>query len=433
MLHCTKASGTQFRESNQGRRNRPTQGRSHPEYGLGRSLAIACLALLLPIAAAANQEPTVVKKTSPWTLCAKATNLIERQEGIPRQLLRAISKIESGRFHQKKQVVMAWPWTVMAEGRGRYLPSKSAAIAEVEGLKARGVKNIDVGCMQVNLYYHPNAFADLNQAFDPVANVAYAASYLKALAAEQGSWAKAVAHYHSANPGRYRQYRAKVHQAWRQEREKYLLALSELQSDQTAQSAPMVTAWHQATVAEPFHMQLASLGFGSAAFEFGIDAPAGSPEAILALAYDAPVPVSIAARETGGPWFSRVAISAREPAGPMLTVMTASMLAREPAAFARPALQPVAIAAREPADPPHPLDLQVAIAAREPPDAPVQSDKLLPSSLDDVYPGFGRAAPIHPGEQWSLFWPLLEPHAERVGRKIFSLLQSLPTESGGNG
>lgn len=433
MPHCTKASEMQFRESIQGPGNGPARGHGRRGCGLVRGLAIACLALLLPAAAAANQEPTAVKKPSPWSLCAKATNLIERQEGVPRQLLRAISKIESGRFHQKKQVVMAWPWTVMAEGRGRYLPNKSAAIAEVEGLKARGVKNIDVGCMQVNLYYHPNAFADLNQAFDPIANVAYAASYLKTLAAEQGSWAKAVAHYHSANPGRYKQYRAKVHKAWRQEREKYLLALSELQSDQAADSGPMVIAWHQASVAEPFHMQLASLGFGSAAFEFGIDAPAGSPEAILALAYDAPVPVSIAARETGGPWFSRVAISAREPAGPMLATMTASISAREPAQFSRPARQPVAIAAREPADPPRPLDVPVAIAAREPSDAPAQPVKLLPSRLGDVYPGFGRAAPIHPGEQWSLFWPLLEPHAERVGRKIFSLLQSLPTESGGNG
>src|SRR5262245_14779315 len=179
MLHRTRASGLQIRESYQGRRNAPV-------YGLTRILAVAAIALLLPLgAAAAATEEAAVKKPSPWSLCAKATNLIERQEGIPRQLLRAISKVESGRFHAKKQIVMAWPWTVMAEGRGRYLPTKSAAIAEVEGLRARGVRNIDVGCMQVNLYYHPDAFADLNQAFDPVANVAYAASYLKALRSEE--------------------------------------------------------------------------------------------------------------------------------------------------------------------------------------------------------------------------------------------------------
>ena len=56
----------------------------------------------------------------------------------------------------------------MAEGRGRYLPSKEAAIAEVQALKAKGITNIDVGCMQVNLYYHGSNFDDLNEAFDPV-------------------------------------------------------------------------------------------------------------------------------------------------------------------------------------------------------------------------------------------------------------------------
>ena len=32
--------------------------------------------------------------------------------------------------------------------------------------------------MQVNLGYHPDAFEDLEQAFDPTYNVAYAASFL---------------------------------------------------------------------------------------------------------------------------------------------------------------------------------------------------------------------------------------------------------------
>jgi hypothetical protein len=167
-------------------------------------------------------------------MCAKATNRIERQEGIPRQLLRAISKAESGRLHRDKQIVMAWPWTVMAEGRGRYLETKAQAIAEVETLRARGVKNIDVGCMQVNLQYHPRAFASLDEAFDPLTNVRYAASFLKSLASEQGSWAKAAAYYHSQNPERYRVYRSKVREIWATERAKYLLALDQLRAAQTA-------------------------------------------------------------------------------------------------------------------------------------------------------------------------------------------------------
>jgi soluble lytic murein transglycosylase-like protein len=186
----------------------------------------------MAVGADATEEPASTQ--NPWTMCAKATNRIERQEGIPRQLLRAISKTESGRFHAGKQVVMAWPWTVMAEGRGRYLETKAEAIAEVEALQARGVKNIDVGCMQVNLQHHPGAFASLEEAFDPLTNVTYAAWFLKTLAAEQGSWAKAAAYYHSQNPARYRGYRSKVREIWAEEREKYLLALDQLRAEQTA-------------------------------------------------------------------------------------------------------------------------------------------------------------------------------------------------------
>jgi hypothetical protein len=199
---------------------------------VGSALVMALILAGPPAAKADTNDDAGA--ANPWTVCAKATNRIERQEGIPRQLLRAISKAESGRFHTGKQVVMAWPWTVMAEGRGRYLETKAGAIAEVEGLRARGVKNIDVGCMQVNLQAHPGAFTSLEDAFDPLTNVTYAASFLKTLAAEEGSWAKAAAYYHSQNPARYRGYRSKVREIWAQEREKYLLALDQLRAEQAA-------------------------------------------------------------------------------------------------------------------------------------------------------------------------------------------------------
>jgi hypothetical protein len=196
-------------------------------------LAVGLL-LVCPVAAAAGASSAPALGDNPWTMCAKATNHIERTEAIPRQLLRAISKAESGRFHQGRQVVMAWPWTVMAEGRGRYLETKAEAVAEVEALRVRGVKNIDVGCMQVNLQYHPQAFASLEDAFDPLTNVAYGASFLKTLATEHGSWARAAAYYHSQNPARYRSYRAKVREIWATEREKYLLALDRLRAERAA-------------------------------------------------------------------------------------------------------------------------------------------------------------------------------------------------------
>ena len=43
------------------------------------------------------------------------------------------------------------------------------------------MRSIDIGCAQVNLMHHPDAFASLEQAFDPMANADYAARFLKQL------------------------------------------------------------------------------------------------------------------------------------------------------------------------------------------------------------------------------------------------------------
>jgi hypothetical protein len=176
----------------------------------GAAMLWAGLAVL-SAAAEARIRPVV----DDWYLCAEETARLERSRRIPDRLLTAISLVEAGRHHSKVGRTLAWPWTVMAEGRGRYLPSKAAAIREVERLQARGVSNIDVGCMQVNLYWHPDAFDSLAEAFDPARNVGFAASFLSGLHGELGAWDKAIANYHSRTPAYHVPYRRKVLAAWR--------------------------------------------------------------------------------------------------------------------------------------------------------------------------------------------------------------------------
>ncbi len=145
-----------------------------------------------------------------WNSCAQRTAAAERAAGMPTHLLTAVSKVESGRWHAETGEIIAWPWTVTAGGEGRFLPSKEAVIAEVERLRAQGVTNIDVGCMQINLYHHPKAFDSLEQAFDPDRNVAYAIGFLRDLRDRWGSWTRAVGNYHSNTPTLSGRYRAKV-------------------------------------------------------------------------------------------------------------------------------------------------------------------------------------------------------------------------------
>jgi hypothetical protein len=80
------------------------------------------------------------------------------------------------------------------------------------------VRSIDVGCMQVNLRHHPNAFASLEEAFDPAANARYAARFLTELHATRNDWLRAAAHYHSHTPQFADAYRARVEAAWPEER-----------------------------------------------------------------------------------------------------------------------------------------------------------------------------------------------------------------------
>ena len=85
-------------------------------------------------------------------------------------------------------------------------------------LQAGGRTNIDVGCMQVNLHYHGDQFASLEEAIDPARNVQYGASYLRSLREQTNSWGIATAHYHSRNKGRGEAYRSKVYRLWNEVR-----------------------------------------------------------------------------------------------------------------------------------------------------------------------------------------------------------------------
>jgi hypothetical protein len=150
-------------------------------------------------------------------LCRELTAKAEARYRLPHRLLAALSLAESGRTDLSQAARVSWPWTINALGSGRFFPDKAGAVREVKRLQAKGVRNIDVGCMQVNLGHHPAAFATIEDAFDPAMNVDYAARFVKNLHARTRSWTQAIAFYHSALPARYLPYRRKVMAIWGEE------------------------------------------------------------------------------------------------------------------------------------------------------------------------------------------------------------------------
>lgn len=175
--------------------------------------ALVLMATVGPVRA----DPVAPLAASPGLLCRAAVAAAERANAIPAHLLAAISRVESGRRDPVTDEVHPWPWTANAEGQGYFYDTKAQAIAAVRDMQASGIRSIDVGCGQVNLMHHPDAFLSLEVAFDPQANAAYAGKFLKELFDQTGDWARAVAMYHSATPGIGEEYRKQVLAAWPRE------------------------------------------------------------------------------------------------------------------------------------------------------------------------------------------------------------------------
>lgn len=89
------------------------------------------------------------------------------------------------------------PFAMNVEGRSMFARSKSEALQSFAKAKASGADLIDVGCMQINHYWHKSAFASVEDMFEPEKNVAYAAMFLQQLRRREGSWTLAVARYHA--------------------------------------------------------------------------------------------------------------------------------------------------------------------------------------------------------------------------------------------
>jgi hypothetical protein len=172
---------------------------------------ICCLGLTAyaATARAADKPPLAGPDT-----CLPDITAAEHQFVLPTKLLQTIGIVESGRIDPATGRVAPWPWTINAGGVGHYFETKTAAVQAVQDLQAAGVQSIDVGCMQINLMHHPNAFASLDEAFDPGTNARYGARFLSALYHEIGSWPQAAAAYHSRTENEGADYEARIMAIW---------------------------------------------------------------------------------------------------------------------------------------------------------------------------------------------------------------------------
>ena len=128
-------------------------------------------------------------------------------------MLQAVTRVETGR--QKNGSIEPWPWAVNVAGKGFWFDNEDAALAFAFKQYKKGARNFDVGCFQINYRWHGDAFASIEDMFDPEANALYAAQFLAELHREFGEWEGAAGAYHSRTKkfadrykSRFRQIRA---------------------------------------------------------------------------------------------------------------------------------------------------------------------------------------------------------------------------------
>lgn len=111
--------------------------------------------------------------------------------GVPLGVLYAVGLTETGRRGSLS------PFALNIEGPSFFPGSLSDALRLYAQARKDGAKLIDIGCMQINHFYHGSHFSSVADMFDPRENVDYAAQFLKELRAKEGSWTLAAARYHA--------------------------------------------------------------------------------------------------------------------------------------------------------------------------------------------------------------------------------------------
>ena len=160
------------------------------------------IAILAAAAIFTSSAPFAAKAARPAShACESEMARAAQRYDIPLGVLYAVGLTETGVRGSLQ------PFAMNIEGRAHYSQSAGDAVEDFEAARGEGAVLIDIGCMQINHYYHREEFSSVEDMFDPRQNVDYAALFLKQLKAREGSWTLAVARYHAGpnnNPAQKR-------------------------------------------------------------------------------------------------------------------------------------------------------------------------------------------------------------------------------------
>ena len=119
-------------------------------------------------------------------------------------------------FAREKLLAAPVDASIRFRGRGfsEHYSTPERALEVAQNLLKAGIKNMDVGLMQVNWYYHGEQFKSIADAFDPYKNVSYAVSYLRKHRQTRDWWGS-VGRYHSGTGNHAKNYVRAVWEMYR--------------------------------------------------------------------------------------------------------------------------------------------------------------------------------------------------------------------------
>ncbi|NBJ11011.1 transglycosylase SLT domain-containing protein [Microvirga arsenatis] len=124
-------------------------------------------------------------------LCEREMVRAASKYGVPLGMLYSVGLTETGRRGSLQ------PYAMNVEGKAIFSKSAAEAIQRFEEATRAGARLVDLGCMQINHFYHRENFPSLASMLDPRANVEYAARFLRELKGRHDSWTMAIARYHA--------------------------------------------------------------------------------------------------------------------------------------------------------------------------------------------------------------------------------------------
>lgn len=153
------------------------------------------------IVAAFTSSFAIASTTKIAAACEQHLSAASSAQAVPLGLLYAVALTETGSGGELN------PYALNIEGKSFLARNKLEALAAFENARGDNKSLIDLGCMQVNYYYHQQGFSKVEDMLDPRLNVNYAAKLLRTLKQKHGSWTEAVARYHASPKNKIAQHR----------------------------------------------------------------------------------------------------------------------------------------------------------------------------------------------------------------------------------